>query len=152
MIQVIYSTGPHLGSMLLRAALFSEWSHCGLIMEDGATVIEASAKHGVVETPIHKFTEHGRWAIQDCPVLDPAAAYAAARAQLGTGYDWFGLLGLAASRQWQDADGWFCSELVQHCKVAGGLTDLSYDPWRITPRDIWILAYPVSGPGRITAR
>lgn len=145
MIQVIYSTGPHLGSVLLRTALFSEWSHCGLIMPDGQ-VIEASAKHGVCETPRRKFTEHDRWAIQNCPVPDAAAAYAAARAQLGKGYDWLGLLGLAATRQWQRDDDWFCSELVQHCKVAGGLSDIRYDKWRVTPRDLWIQPYPAFGP------
>lgn len=142
MIQVIYSTGPHLGSVLLRAALFSEWSHCGVIMPGGKTVIEASAKYGVVETPIHKFTRYGQWAVQDCPVPDPDVAHAAARAQLGGGYDWLGLLGLAASRNWQDEQDWFCSELVQHCKNAGGLADIRYDKWRVTPRDLWILPYP----------
>ena len=113
-MNVIFSTGPHLGSWLLRTVLFSEWSHCGVVMEDGKTVIEASSKYGVVETPIEKFTRYGRWAILDCPVPDPAAAYAAARAELGKGYDWLGLLGLAITRELQDDDNWFCSELVQH--------------------------------------
>lgn len=144
-MKIIYSTGPHIGSRLLRLALFSEWSHCGIVMEGGLTVIEASSKYGVVETPIEKFTRYGQWAIQDCPVPDEAAGYAAAREQLGKGYDWLGLLGLALVREWQNDDDWFCSELVQHCKVRGGLIDLRYDQWRVTPRDLWNLPYPVTG-------
>lgn len=142
-MHVIFSTGPHLSSWALRKVLFSEWSHCGVIMEDGKTVIEASAKYGVVETPIEKFTQHGRYAIIDCPVKDPVAAYAAARAELGKGYDWIGLLGLAVTYDMQISDNWFCSKLVQHVKVAGGLRDLRYDKWRVTPRDLWNLPYDV---------
>lgn len=142
-MKIIFSTGPHLGSRLLRAVLFSEWSHCGIVMESGRTVIEASAKYGVVETPIEKFTRYGEWAIQDCPVPDEAAAHAEARAQLGKGYDWLGLLGLALTREWHNPQDWFCSELVQHCKVTGGLHDLRYDKWRVTPRDLWNLPYDI---------
>lgn len=142
-MKIIYSTGPHIGSWFLRTVLFSEWSHCGIIMEDGATVIEASSKHGVVETPIEKCKRYGEWAIQQVPVQDEEAAYGAAREQLGKGYDWFGLLGLALTREWQSDDDWFCSELVQHCKVRGGLIDLRYDQRRVTPRDLWSLPYPV---------
>ncbi|TLX65056.1 hypothetical protein DN820_01715 [Stutzerimonas nosocomialis] len=142
-MKVIFSTGPHLGSWFLRTVMFSEWSHCGIVMEDGLTVIEASSKHGVAETPIEAFTRYGRWAIIDCPVPDEVSAYAAARAQLGKGYDWFGLLGLALVREWHSEDSWFCSELVQHCKTRGGLIDLRYDQWRVTPRDLWNLPYPI---------
>lgn len=142
-MNVIFSTGPHLGSFLLRTVLFSEWSHCGIVMEDGKTVIEASSKYGVVETPIEKFTRYGKWAIQTIPVPDEAAAYASARAELGKGYDWIGLLGLAITRRLQDDDNWFCSELVQHVKESGGVADLRYDKWRVTPRDLWNLPYPI---------
>lgn len=142
-MNVIFSTGPHLGSWFLRTVLFSEWSHCGIIMEDGKTVIEASSKYGVVEMPIEKFTRYGRYAITECPVPNPEAAYAAARAELGKGYDWVGLFGLATSRELQSNGNWFCSALVQHVKHAGGLRDLRYDKWRVTPRDLWNLPYPV---------
>ncbi|SDS22088.1 Permuted papain-like amidase enzyme, YaeF/YiiX, C92 family [Halopseudomonas xinjiangensis] len=143
-MKIVFSTGPHLSSWALRTALMSEWSHCGVIMEDDKTVIEASAKHGVVETPVEKFTRYGRWVIQDVPVPDEAAAYAAAREELGKGYDWLGLLGIAAQRDWNHADRWFCSELVQWAKVSGGLLDLRFDQRRITPRDLWLLPYPVT--------
>ncbi|TLX54853.1 hypothetical protein DN824_20435 [Stutzerimonas nosocomialis] len=142
-MKVIFSTGPHLGSWFLRTVMFSEWSHCGVIMEDGQTVIEASSKYGVVETPIERFTRYGEWAIQDVPVPDEAAAYDAAREQIDTEYDWLGLWGLAISREWHSPAKWFCSELVQHCKVRGGLIDLRYEQWRVTPRDLWNLPYPI---------
>lgn len=48
-------------------------------------------------------------------------------------------------REWQSDEDWFCSELVQHCKVRGDPIDLRYDQWRITPRDLWNLPYPVIG-------
>ena len=73
-MKVIYSTGPHIGSWALRTALFSEWSHCGIVMETGRTIIEASSKYGVVDTPIEKFTRYNRWAIQDVPVPNEAAS------------------------------------------------------------------------------
>lgn len=144
MIRVIYSTGPHLGSLMLRTALMSEWSHCGVIMPDGNTVIEASAKHGVVRTPIHKFTRYDQWAIQDNPVPDCMASYLAAEKLLGADYDWDAIWGQALNRDWHDPTKWICSELVQHCKHAGGLHDLRYEPQRITPRDLWVMNYPIS--------
>lgn len=140
---IIFSTGPHLSSRLLRAAMFSEWSHCGIVMPGGKTVIEASAKYGVVETPIEKFTRYGKYAIQDVPVPDEDAVYRAAEAELGKRYDWLGVSGLALVRDWEDPERWFCSELVQSCKIAGGLQDLRYCPRRITPRDLWNQPYPL---------
>lgn len=142
-MRIIFSTGPHIGSFLLRTVLFSEWSHCGVISEDGNSVIEASSKYGVTITPIEKFTRYGKWAVVDCPVPDEKAAFDSLYSQVGKGYDWFGLLGLALTRKWQNDQDWFCSELVQYAKVKGGLIDLRYDQWRVTPRDLWNLNYPI---------
>ena len=144
-MQVIFSTGPHLGSWFLRTVMFSEWSHCGIITEDGLSVIEASSKYGVVKTPVEKFQRYGKWAIQDVPVPDEDAAFSALYEQLGKSYDWLGLLGLAFVREWNSDDKWFCSELVQYVKVKGGLIDIRYEQWRVTPRDLWAINYPLAG-------
>lgn len=140
MTRVIFSRRHHPGSVLLRTALWSPWSHCGIIVGD--SVIEARADGGVVRTPLHEFQAHAsRWAIVQFPANDNAG-YAAC-AEVGKPYDFAGVAGIGLHRRWSDADKWFCSELVAYALKRGGLALFREDENRITPQHLWMLNYPV---------
>jgi hypothetical protein len=59
----------------------------------------------------------------DFVVPNQAAGRAFLEAQLGKGYDYIGVLGLAIdpSRNWNDDTNWFCYELSGGCLKASGL-------------------------------
>ncbi|MEW6647176.1 MAG: hypothetical protein AB1450_08265 [Pseudomonadota bacterium] len=67
----------------------------------------------------------------------PDSVLQRALSQLGKPYDWPGVLGYAARRDWQEDDSWFCSELVAWAFQAEGFPLLrAADAWRINPRDL----------------
>lgn len=139
-VRVIFSRRHHLGSVVLRAAMWSNWSHCGII--DGRDVIEAVAFKGVTTRPLGEFMDDASaWEVIEIPADDPAAVIRAARSQIGKPYDWFGVSGLAVRRHWQEPDAWFCSELVIWALHEAGTILFRIDVWRVTPRDLYIRTY-----------
>jgi hypothetical protein len=140
MVRVIFARRHHLGSALLRTALWSPWSHVGII--SNGYVIHAAAGQKVAPMPLDEFKAHAsEWAIVEFPA-DPLALLAA-HDQIGTPYDMQGVIGLGLHRRWQDADAWFCSELVAYALEKGGLKLFRADAWRITPQHLWMLNYPI---------
>jgi uncharacterized protein YycO len=136
-VRVIFTRRRHPGSLLLRVALWSAWSHCAII--DGDQVIEAAATGGVRVRPLADLiadsSEHD---IRHLPARDAASVIAAARSQVGKPYDWAGVVGIGFRRRWQDADSWFCSELIAWAFQAAGSPLFRVQSWRITPRDLFI--------------
>lgn len=135
-LTLVYARSLTLGGLLIRNAdRWGRWSHCGIVTEEG-TVIEALARHGVVETPSDDFVErykHGAWAYRlvECP--EPARAISWARTQLGKGYDFGAIFGNLLRESWQEDDRWMCSELVEAALVQGGRRRFEDAPWRISP-------------------
>ncbi|MGH8073653.1 MAG: YiiX/YebB-like N1pC/P60 family cysteine hydrolase [Lysobacter sp.] len=139
-VRVVFSRRHHIGTVLLRAFLWSRWSHCAIV--DADEVVEATAMHGVQCRPLAALlAESSEYEIVEFPARDPAKVIAAARAQIGAGYDWLGVLGIGFRRRWQGADTWFCSELVAHAFHAAGEPLVRVDAWRITPRDLYLPTY-----------
>lgn len=139
-VRVIFTRRRHPGSLLLRAFLWSAWSHCALI--DGEHIIEAAATGGVKFRPLAELqAESSHWTIVDIPAADPSAVLQAALAQVGRGYDWLGVLGIGFRRRWQDDDRWFCSELIAYAFEVAGSPLFRGTPWRITPRDLFLPIY-----------
>lgn len=136
-VRVVFTRRRSLGSLLLRTFLWSAWSHCAII--DGDKVIEAAAFGGVRVRPLGELLgEASGFAILSVPAANPATVIAAARSQVGKPYDLAGVLGIGLRRRWQDADSWFCSELVAWAFAAGGTPLFRVEAWRITPRDLFI--------------
>lgn len=136
-VRVVFTRRHTLGSVLLRAALWSAWSHCALI--DGDEIIEAAAGSGVRARPLAELiAESSEWEIIEIPVRNPAAVIAAARSQIGKPYDWRGVIGIGFRRRWQDEDAWFCSELVAYAFEAAGDLLFRAKRWRIRPPDLYI--------------
>lgn len=133
---VAYCRSPSIGGFLIRNAdRWGRWSHCGLLTPE-ATVIEARAFHGVVETPRSEFVRRyvrGAMEFVAVDVVDPAAAYAWAREQVGKGYDYGAILGNVLRESWQDDSRWECSELVEMAIAKAGRERFRDAPWRISP-------------------
>lgn len=140
-VEVIFTRRHALGSLALRAFMWSKWSHCGIVDREAGCVIEATAKHGVRATPLSEVLEHSsKTLLVKIPVQNARAVINAAWSQVGKRYDWWGCAGIAFRRRWQDQSNWFCSELVAWSFEQGGspLFDPTVQPYRITPRDIAI--------------
>lgn len=142
-VRVIYSRRHHPGSVALRTAMWSPWSHCGVIDTQRSMVVQAVAGAGVIEVPLAFFkADASRWAVVEYPG-DEAMAVAAARNQIGTRYDWSGVAGIGLHRHWNDEQAWFCSELVAYALMAGGYKPFRLDAHRITPLHLWMLDAPI---------
>ena len=139
-MQAIFCRRRNLGSALLRTALWSSWSHCGIVTPD-LTVIEAAAFHGVRERPLREFlADVSRYSIKTIALPNDARAIAFARAQIGKPYDWWGVIGIGLHRDWTDDSAWFCDELLEAACKDGGRQRFIEDVWRITPQHSWMVA------------
>lgn len=136
-VHIVFSRRPTFSSRLLRAFLWSEWSHCGLLVD--GHVYEATALHGVVCRPLEAFLEGtSASSSHQISVTLEQKAHLVRRAtsQLNKRYDWFGALGIAFHRDWDDEDLWFCSEYVAW--IFQGVKPLLRKPkWRVTPPDLF---------------
>lgn len=137
---VMFSTTGSLFSATIRALSWSEFSHCAIV--DGDSIIEAHALHGVIRTPMSEaVARNRRTVLVDLPCVDPQAVIDAAAGQIGKPYDWTAILGLGLSRDWQNDDAWFCSELVAWSFDAGGSPLFRRGTARrVTPQHLWMLA------------
>jgi uncharacterized protein YycO len=139
-VQVIFSRSRSVQSALLRAFLWSTWSHCAIV--DGDNVIEADFGAGVRMRPLADFiAEASAHDLIEIPAVSTEAVTAFARAQLGKPYDWRACIGFIVRRDWHDARRWFCSELIASAFASAGTPLFRLDAARITPRDLFIRSY-----------
>lgn len=114
-MKLVLCTRPmNIGAWLLRAAMWSKWSHSAIYDEERELVYATTFWGGgcKVHAAADFFAHYTRHDIRDLPV--PAEKLAEARAwleaQLGKKYDWTALLSFVVHRDWSDDDRWFCSE------------------------------------------
>lgn len=134
-LTVVYARSHTIGGLLIRYAdRFGKWSHCGVVTPK-KTVIEARAFHSVVETPLLEFFKRysaSEYRHFECP--QPEVGLQWARDQIGKGYDYWALLGLALRRgTWAEDDRWHCSELVEATLMQAGKRRFIDAPDIITP-------------------
>ena len=138
-MRVLFCTSKLPGAALIRAITWSDWSHVAII--DGEEVIEATWPAVRVVPLADVIVKHSRFVVADIPCQDPAAVIAAARSQIGKPYDFTALFGMLARRDWQEADRWFCSELVAWSFSQGGSPLFRPETlYRITPQHLWMIA------------
>lgn len=133
-IKVIYGRNNLPFSWLIRAFTWSRWSHCGIV--DGDNVIEATAKRGVIVTPIAEFKSRYRnFAIAELPCReqDPISI---ARQQIGKKYDWSAVFSIVLRAGWDSDDKWFCAELVAYSAGCCRADMVS----RVTPEQLWMFS------------
>lgn len=136
-LTAIYARTPKPFSLLIRLFTWSQWSHVGIVSADGETVYESKGGEGVVETPLHEFTErYPQYCYAQIPCESRRKAYNFYRSQLGKPYDFTALYSIVFRRNWQETDSWFCSEYV-----AAGLGIFRNESIkRITPECLWRLS------------
>jgi len=137
----VLCTRPHNpGSLLLRLALFSRWSHSAVLHEGEGMVYEATEWHGVRRVPVDEFfaryTRSERRPIDVPAVLDQGARQWLID-QIGKRYDWTAVLGFITryftGAQWHDDDSWFCSEFSEAFRSRFSRARFRAEAWRITP-------------------
>lgn len=146
-VKVLFSRRRLPGSLGIRLVTWSQWSHVEIL--DGDELIGANMGAGVSRTPLLERLEvSSRVAVVEFPCADPAAVIAAARSQLGKGYDYYGLLGiLARRRNWHSTEDWFCSELVAWAFAEAGNPLFRVELGsRIVPQHLWMLHAPYVQP------
>lgn len=138
-MRVLFCTSKLPGAAIIRAVTWSDWSHVAII--DGEEVIEATWPAVRVVPLADVLAKHSRFAVADIPCQDPAAVIAAARSQIGKPYDLTALFGMLARRDWQEADAWFCSELVAWAFDQAGSPLFRREAlYSITPQHLWMVA------------
>lgn len=132
-ISVIFTNSNTFFSYVIRILTKSKWSHCVVVFEDVAVSAELS---GVTTFKVNNFikstSEHE---IITVPCPDYKEVYDFSYDQIGTPYDYAGLIGLEVDRDWQDPYKWFCSEMVSTALLKGGVVLPEEWPsaYRITP-------------------
>lgn len=141
-IRIVFSRSVSAFSYGVRFMTWSDWSHCGILTAENTVVESAFKLGGVVETPFGLFAERvGEYVIVEMPCRDAQAIIDMARSQLGKKYDWTGLVGIAIhSRNWQEEDSWWCSELIAWSFDKGGNPLFTPEARiRITPQHLFML-------------
>jgi len=140
MSQIIlqFSTERAISSWLIRWFTWSDWSHIDIALDDG-TLLGARSDGGVQIRPANyaAFSKTVRYSV-DCTEEQEARFMEAATSQIGTPYNFLGLLNFMFHRDWRKTTDWFCSELVAWCFEQAGLPLLNpvVPVQRITPQDV----------------
>ena len=138
-MKVIFGRRPAVGSWLIRFFTWSDWSHCGIALQNGM-VLHTTWPKGVHLTPIEEWVAtYPAHEVIDVPLEYELSAEVWSRNQLGKPYDLSGLIAFSTHRNWQEDDKWFCSELVGAALVKGGL-NFKVPSSRLTPGGLYLVA------------
>lgn len=134
-MELLFINRPTLACYAIRALTASRWSHVACRID--GWVYESRAATGVQRVSIVA-------AIQDSQEVAIARVDCNERlarkfleAQLGRPYDWSAVWSWFGSRDWQENDCWFCSELVAAACAAGNRRVVYAETARVTPGMIW---------------
>lgn len=144
MITLLFTAKKAPGSIFIRVATWSRWSHVALVCGDGS-VIEAIGFKGVRRIPFEEAI-HGsfRFSLVEFKNVSEEKnqeLIEVLMSQVGKKYDYLGALGIGLHRNWQSEDKWICSELI-----AWGLQEIGIPLFRkedvstVSQQDIWRLA------------
>lgn len=144
MITLLFTAKKAPGSIFIRVATWSRWSHVALVCGDGS-VIEAIGFKGVrrisFEEAIHGSFRFALVEFKNVPEEKNQELIKVLMSQIGKKYDYLGALGIGLHRNWQSEDKWICSELI-----AWGFQQVGIPIFRkedvstVSQQDIWRLA------------
>jgi hypothetical protein len=123
------------------------WSHCGIVVPDPErngelVVVEALMFKGVVKTPIEEWKN--RYPFYDFVAIEcprPEAGVKFALDQVGSGYDYLGMIGAPWRTDWDDPHRWYCSELLEACVKAAGLQRFRNGKRGIRPMETFLVTH-----------
>lgn len=125
-------------SLAIQLRTGCRWSHVGVVLPDGVTVIEARGLKGVVETPLHEFQARYRETeFREIFCVDHAFALKILNKHLGQRYDNKAFLGIGLGLNWDDENASHCAELVARATMLFNPDYLN----QLVPRDLWRLSH-----------
>lgn len=139
---VVFSSSATATSLAVRVATRSPWSHVDMLWDDGTLIGAVSHAQGPYAAGVQKLTlaerfQYGKITnhrIDRIVLRNEAAAREFAEQQVGKPYDWGGLFAIPfATRDWQRADRWFCSELIAMCAAKAETPLIRMQTYRVTP-------------------
>lgn len=142
--QIILCSNKKPGSVFLRLAMWSRYSHSAVYDVEANVVYDSTMTNNGVRWHTHEsFIKHySRTDYRPCGV--PASLAPEARAwlaaQLGKRYDTGALVGFLFRRDWSKPDKWFCSEMSEAFRTLFSEKKLRSGLWRVTPHHQDILA------------
>lgn len=119
----------------IRAMTASRWSH--VACEIDGWVYEARAKPGVQKIGVVPAIEDALEIAMARIDTNDRYAKAFLERQIGKPYDWSAVWTWFGSRDWQEPDCWFCSELVAAACAAGNRRVVYAETARVTPGQVW---------------
>ncbi len=136
-MRIILGKNNKIGSLAIRLHNWSNWSHCGVIVNN--EVIEATASHGVVTTSIDDFKQ--RYPTHKIIEIPHKGDFQRRlKEQLGKSYDWGAIFRFVFRGDWDDTDKWFCFELAAY---AAGTYNKKYLD-RVTATHLLMMSEEVS--------
>lgn len=140
MIKIRFSSGRGIYSSIIRWSTWSWCSHVGIMLSD-IHVIDATGEQGVaIRTPYGD--KEARYFTVELPEEKEQKLLVWIKSQIGKGYDWSAIYGMAFRKDWHNDDKWFCSELVAAAfEEAGHPLLRSENLSRVTPRDLLMSPY-----------
>jgi hypothetical protein len=144
-MKLILCTRPgNIGAWILRAWMWSPWSHSAIHDDELGVVYDATLWGGGCKVHLAEdfFSHYTRSESREITVAEARlpAARAWLMAQVGKSYDWTALVGIFSHRNWQDDDKWFCSEHAETFISLFSKPRFRASASRITPQDQEILA------------
>jgi uncharacterized protein YycO len=130
---ILFFRGRGLISSLIRWQTRGEYSHVGLLLPDGS-VIEAWQGSGVRKTTLKDWKGVDAFTVEGASYSQWESAISFATAQVGKGYDYWGIVRFISRGNMPDNDKWFCSELVFDAFAAAGIPLLARTHgWAVSP-------------------
>lgn len=130
-------------SYLIRCRTKFLYSHCAVRMPDDSIIESAASRGGVKRDSLENFLGRSKnWCSREYYCENPEKLYAFLESQLGTKYDYEGLVGYETKdRDFQDPIAWFCSELTEAGFVAGGSPHFDDGTTSVSPKELFYKGY-----------
>ena len=124
-------------SKAIRFITWSDFSHCDFVLPEGGFLGAVPGKGTVLHDTKYPVEKYFKVVFPEGSKVNPAKILAFARAQVGVGYDYLGVVGFAFHKNWQLDTSWFCSELIT-AAIETEYVLFNEKPWKISPRDLAI--------------
>lgn len=138
MIRILQYQGISPVSKTIKRFTNGKYSHTAPMFDDGS-LVEADWREGVVTSRNFR-QRHTPGTVVDVFEVtidyDEEVVTRWLFEQVGKGYDWGGIYGIAIRRNKQNEDKLFCSEKTHAGFKKGGAVLVNLPSWQVTPRDI----------------
>jgi uncharacterized protein YycO len=138
-MRILLFKGKGVISRSIRWQTRGKYSHAAVLLNDDKTIIEAwHTGTGVRKKEVKDWSNIDVYYVPGLTKAEAANVLAFLEAQIGKGYDYFGVLRFLSRRNRDNPNRWFCSELVvaafRHAGVQ--LFHPQVPAWKISPETL----------------